>query len=105
MYCSSNIANHGDLDWNQGGHAEHHTEQCDHGNVAAGTHGLLKILGARFGESNTKILDHDGRMASLRDDFALRLDLCRIGNGLSVDAVGHVGGIRNELTEEDLCWS
>ena len=43
-----------------------------------------------LGHSNTRILDRDVRIGLVADDFYL---------------VERVGGIRHELTEEDLCWS
>merc|ERR1719284_1185027 len=111
------LADHTNLVRNQVRRVEPYSKLSNHGDVAAGTHGLHKSLGTRLGDRpeivhelvlchpNARILDGDGRIGLVWDDLDeevwLRLDLFWVGDGLVPDLVEGIGRIRNQFAEKD----
>mmetsp|Transcript_28972 Transcript_28972/g.61126 ORF Transcript_28972/g.61126 Transcript_28972/m.61126 type:complete len:729 (-) Transcript_28972:69-2255(-) len=100
------------------GRVETHAELADHADVGAGGEGLHEGLGARardgaqvvhqvgLGHAQTRVDDRQGVVGLVRDDvdeeLRLGLELALVREPLEADLVQGIGGVRNQLSEEDL---
>jgi len=111
------LGDDGDLIGDQVGGVETDTELTDHGHITTSGHSLHKGLGTGLGDctevvnelvlghTDTRILDGQGGVGAVRNDLdeeiRLRLDLLRVGDGLVTDLIEGIGGVGDQLTEED----
>jgi len=108
----------GHLVGHQVGGVETHTELSNHGNIGTGLQGLHESLGSRLGDGSQVVdqvgLGHtdtgidDGQCAGrlvgdkLDVELLAGVQLAGIRQGLVADLVQSIGGVRDQLSQEDL---
>ena len=106
-----------DLVGDEVGRVETDAELADHGDVGSGGEGLHEGLGSGLGDgtevvdevglghADTGILDGEGVVGLVGDELDVEVGLGvqdgRVGEGLVADLVEGIGGVGDQLTEED----